>query len=509
MKHFMNIKKLLFFLILLVSTLFSQDTILFMSYNLLSYPGTDASSRNNYYKTITQAVKPDILVVQEITSQIGVDGFLVNVLRTFSQNYNKGAYLDGPDSDNAIFYDSTKFDYLSNTAYATELRDINLFQVRHKITLDTLFIFSVHLKASTGAANEAQRGREVDVLRGVTNNWPAGRNFLVCGDFNIYGTAEVAYQKLRATVSGTQGHFIDPIVMSGTFNQSQYAIHHTQSPRTRQFGGGSTGGMDDRFDMILFSQAISDSGGIEYVRNSNTAYGNDGQHYNDSINRPPNSAVGQTIADALHYASDHIPVYQKLIFKQSPILPVEFASFSVTTLNNTAIVTWRTASETNNMGFEVERKVDSSEYSTIAFVPGIGTSSYSNNYSFKDGSLQPGRYIYRLKQIDFNGVFSFSKEVEVIVSSLNSFSVDSNYPNPFNPSTTIAWNLPSTGMVKLSFYNALGQLVSTESMGMTAAGKGSYIWDASGLSSGIYFARVEFLSETGSYSQFVKLNLMK
>lgn len=414
----MSIKRMLFILILSFSTIMSQDTIIFMSYNLLNYPGTDASTRNGYYKTITQAVKPDILVVQEITSQIGVDGFLVNVLKTFSQNYNKGAFLDGPDSDNAIFYDSTKFDYLSNTAYPTELRTINLFQVRHKVTRDTLFIFSVHLKASTGATNEAQRGREVDVLRGVTNNYPPGRNFLVCGDFNIYGSTEVAYQKLKAVTAGTQGHFIDPIVMSGTFNQSQYAIHHTQSPRTRQFGGGSTGGMDDRFDMILFSQAISDTGGVEYVRNSNTAYGNDGQHYNDSINRPPNTAVGQTIANAIHYASDHIPVVQKFIFKQTPV--------------------------------SVENEV----------IPG-------------------------------------------------SFYVENAYPNPFNPSTTIGWNLPSTGMVKLSFYNALGQLVSTESMGMTAAGRGSYIWDASGLSSGIYFARVEFLSETGSYSQFVKLNLMK
>lgn len=414
----MNTKKILLLMIFSISSLMAQDTILFMSYNLLNYPGTDASTRNGYYKTITEAVKPDILVVQEITSQIGVDGFLVNVLKTFSPNYNKGAFLDGPDSDNAIFYDSTKFDYLSNTPYSTELRTINLFQVRHKVTRDTLFIFSVHLKASTGATNEAQRGREVDVLRGVTNSWPAGRNFLVCGDFNIYTSAEAAYQKLKAVTAGTQGHFIDPIVMSGSFNQSQYAIHHTQSPRTRQFGGGSTGGMDDRFDMILFSQAISDTGGIEYVRNSNTAYGNDGQHYNDSINRPPNTAVGQTIANAIHYASDHIPVYQKFIFKQTLV-------------------------------------------------------------GIQDEVLPTG------------------------------FDVSNAYPNPFNPATTIAWNLPSTGVVNLYIYNTLGQIVSSELMGITPAGKGSYIWEASGFSSGVYFARVEYISENGSFSRVLKLNLMK
>lgn len=411
-------KRIFAFILILSLPLLAQDTILLMSYNLLNYPGTNSSVRNNYYKTIMNAVKPDVLLVQEITSQIGVDGFLVNVMKTVSANYNKGAFLDGPDSDNAIFYDSTKFDYLSNTPIKTALRDINLFQIRHKITRDTLFIFSAHLKASTGSDNEIARGKEVDSLRKVTNSWPSGRNFMVLGDFNIYGSTEVAYQKLRAVAAGTEGHFIDPIIMSGSFGQSQYAIHHTQSPRTRSFGGGATGGMDDRFDMILFSQAISDTGGIEYVRNSNVAYGNDGQHYNDSINRPSNTAVGQTIADALHYASDHIPVYQKYIFKMTP---------------------------------------------------------------------------------------TDIKEIELP----STFVVENAYPNPFNPATTIAWNLPSTGLVNLYIYNTLGQIVSSDFFGVTPAGKGSFIWDATGLSSGIYFARIEFISESGSNSQMIKLNLLK
>ncbi len=411
-------KRFITLIVFLTLPLVAQDTILLMSYNLLNYPGTTSAVRNNYYKTIMNAVKPDVLVVQEITSQIGVDGFLFNVMKTVSPNYNKGAFLDGPDSDNAIYYDSTKFDYLSNTPIRTALRDINLFQIRHRVTLDTLFIFSVHLKASTGSDNEIARGKEVDSLRKVTNSWPAGRNFVVLGDFNIYGSTEVAYQKLRANAAGTEGHFIDPIVMSGSFGQSQYAIHHTQSPRTRSFGGGSTGGMDDRFDMILFSQAISDTGGIEYVRNSNTAYGNDGQHYNDSINRPSNTAVGQVIADALHYASDHIPVYQKYIFKQTP-----------------------------------------------------------------------------------TGI----KETELPTS----FVVENAYPNPFNPATTITWNLPSTGMLNLYIYNTLGQIVSSELMGISPVGKGSYIWEASGFSSGVYFARIEFISENGNFSKVIKLNLMK
>lgn len=406
------------FLLLISFPVLAQDTILLMTYNLLGYPGTNSGTRNPYYKTTMTAVKPDVLVIQEVTSQIGIDGFLANVLKPVSPNYNKGAWLDGPDTDNGIFYDSTKFYFISNTRIPTELRDISLFQLKHRVTGDTLFIFSVHLKASTGATNEAQRGREVDAIRSVTNSWPTGRNFLVCGDFNIYGSTEVAYQKLRAVTAGTQGHFIDPIVMTGTWNQSQYAIHHTQSPRTRSFEGGTTGGMDDRFDLILFSQAISDTGGIEFLRNSYKAYGNDGTHYNDSINRPPNTAVGQTIANALHYASDHLPVIAKFVFKQSPT-------------------------------------------------------------SVRDAELP------------------------------DDFKVENAYPNPFNPVTTLGWTLPQAGEVNLYIYNALGQVVTSRDLGYTPSGRGSYLFDASGLSSGVYFARIEFLTDDGASSRVVKLNLLK
>jgi hypothetical protein len=91
----------------------------------------------------------------------------------------------------------------------------------------------------------------------------------------------------------------------------------------RSFGGGATGGMDDRFDMILFSQAVSDPGVITYVPGTMIPFGNDGLHYNDSINRPPNNAVGQVVANALHYASDHIPIMATFRFEPpTGILPI-------------------------------------------------------------------------------------------------------------------------------------------------------------------------------------------
>jgi hypothetical protein len=135
---------------------------------------------------------------------------------------------------------------------------------------------------------------------------------MVCGDFNIYGSSEGAYQNLVQNGSNANGKFNDILSMTGTWNNSAYAINHTQSPRTTSFGGGATGGMDDRFDMFLFSNAIVQNGGFDIVSNSYKAFGNDGLHYNQALNTPPFTMYGSAVATAVHDASDHIPVIVKL-----------------------------------------------------------------------------------------------------------------------------------------------------------------------------------------------------
>ena len=129
------------------------------------------------------------------------------------------------------------------------------------------------------ASNEQQRLAEVNILRSVTENLPAGSFYLVMGDFNIYSSSEPAYAAL--VNQSTAGYFVDIFDMPGTWNSASYAPYHTQSTRTRQFGGGANGGLDDRFDMILMSQTIIDSGGIQYDAGTYIPYGNDGLHYND------------------------------------------------------------------------------------------------------------------------------------------------------------------------------------------------------------------------------------
>lgn len=283
-----------------------------MTYNLLNYPGSTASTREPSYRTIVDSVKPDLLIVQELSDATGIGSFLTNVLNFSSPVYSQGTFINGPDSDNGLYYKSTKFQFISNTPVQTDLRDINQFKLIYIPSGDTIVVFSAHLKSSSTSADEAQRALEVDSLRKVTNAFAAGKYFMVCGDFNIYGSTESAYQKLIGTGSNANGKFNDLLSMTGTWNNAAYAINHTQSPRTTAFGGGATGGLDDRFDMFLFSDGIIQSGGIDIVSNSYKAYGNDGNHYNQALNTPPYAMYSSVTAAAIHDASDHLPVIVKL-----------------------------------------------------------------------------------------------------------------------------------------------------------------------------------------------------
>lgn len=284
-----------------------------MSYNLLSYSSNTATTtKNNAIRTAIEYGNPDILVVQELNSSDAHNVFYSNIL---DQNiYNLGSFINGNSSDKALYYKKSKFAFIENTPIKTALRDINEFKLLHINSGDTIRVYAVHLQASSGATKENLRNEEVKILRKVTDKLPLDAIYFVCGDFNIYKSYETGYQTLLNQTGS--GYFIDPIQMSGRFGQSKYAEYHTQSPRKRSFKGGASGGMDDRFDMVLHSQAIEEGSKVSYV--STEVLGNDGKHYDDSITSMPNNSAPLNVLQAIHDASDHIPVVAKYIFKNAP-----------------------------------------------------------------------------------------------------------------------------------------------------------------------------------------------
>ncbi len=185
-------------------------------------------------------------------------------------------------------------------------------------------------------------------------------------------------------------------------------------------------------------------------------------------------------------------------------MPVELTSFAATADNGVVELSWITATETNNRGFEVQRS-NGNAYETIAFVAGHGTTTEPQAYSYSDRSVNDGSYSYRLKQIDFNGTFEYSIVIEVDITIPLEYSLEQNYPNPFNPSTTIKYSIPEDGFVKLAVYNMLGEEVATIVNTTQKAGRYEVNFNASKLSSGVYVYRIEAANFTASK----KLMLMK
>ncbi|GAB4300411.1 MAG: hypothetical protein Kow0098_27740 [Ignavibacteriaceae bacterium] len=187
------------------------------------------------------------------------------------------------------------------------------------------------------------------------------------------------------------------------------------------------------------------------------------------------------------------------------IIPVELSSFSANVADDQVKLNWTTATETNNQGFDIERKLSDGQFEKIGFVPGHGTTTEVQNYSFVDSKLSGGTYYYRLRQVDFNGSFEYSDEIEVEVAGPKVYSLSQNYPNPFNPSTLIKYSIPKDGFVSLTVYNTVGEKVATLINQEMKAGEYEVNFDASSLSSGVYFYRLN----SGEFTSVKKMLLMR
>lgn len=200
-------------------------------------------------------------------------------------------------------------------------------------------------------------------------------------------------------------------------------------------------------------------------------------------------------------------------YENATPLPVEIIELKGFIINGKVELHWQTETEVNNYGFEIERRYHTStsfgvtNWKTIGFVKGNGNSNSPKEYSFTDNSVKGGKVSYRLKQVDYDGTFSYSEEIEVEVIIPKEFSLKQNYPNPFNPITTISFTLEEAGVTTLKIFNALGEELMTliNNEYLEAGEYHSRDFNASKLSSGIYIARLQ----SGNKIQIKKMILVK
>jgi len=190
------------------------------------------------------------------------------------------------------------------------------------------------------------------------------------------------------------------------------------------------------------------------------------------------------------------------------IVPVELLAFTASVRNSEVELLWSTASELNNMGFEIERSIDNQDnFVTVGFVEGKGSSTEINYYSFTDRPQVNGvnQLYYRLKQVDFDGTFSYSDVVNLSYDVPAAFVLSQNYPNPFNPSTRINYFVPQESFVSIKVYDFLGREVITLVNETRVIGSYEQVFDASNLPSGTYF----YTMIAGNYSATKKMILLK
>ena len=290
-----------------------------------------------------QSMSPDIFIGEEFLSQTGVNNFLtiLNTAAGSPGDWAAAPFIDGPDTDSAFFYRTSKVDYkatviISLVTGSTSLPPRNTY--RYDVVLKgyadvpatRLACYSAHMKSGSASADQARRLLEANKIRdnanGIDTNGagtalPAGWNFLYGADLNVQNSGQTAYQRLVGSEANNSGRFWDPINSPGTWNNnSTFRFIHTQDP------ADPTGGMDDRHDQLLIGTSLIDGTGLDYIGNqslpfststwndpnhSYRCWGNDGSSYNATLTTSGNTMVGATIAQALVSSANglgHLPV---------------------------------------------------------------------------------------------------------------------------------------------------------------------------------------------------------
>jgi hypothetical protein len=303
----------LFFALLLPLTAAAQpDTLRICTWNVLDYHDAVPAERRQAFLEIIGRVRPDILVVQDLADSSGHAGFRDGVMSILSsKQWLSAGFIDAEGTDNALFYDPSKIEAIGHDTLVNAGNAVDEWIVRRHGSDDTIHIFGAHLHPGNTEEDRAIRGSEAWPIRMRAGEFPYEHHFwMTAGTLNAYASNDPGYIPITY-IGGMQGEALDPLQTPGNWSDSsEFAWMHTSSTRIREFDGGAGGGLNDRFDFILISGNLMS----HYIHNSYTAYGNDGGHFRDSVNRLPSEGYSPETLNALHAASDHLPVYLDLVF---------------------------------------------------------------------------------------------------------------------------------------------------------------------------------------------------
>jgi len=334
-------------------------------------------------------------------------------------------------------------------------------------------------------------------------------------NFGVSGSADRA---LGSVASGTSGTIYTGV--SFTNNAGETLTDFDIQYVGEQWRAGSTAANTMKFEYKINATALTDATGWTEVPSLNftspvlaSTGAIDGNTNSQLISATINSIslpVGSTFwvrfTDVDDASSDQGLAVDNFSLKIAEPLPVELTTFTAEIENTKVKLQWQTATEINNYGFQIERKVNAGAWDSIGFMPGAGNSNVYKNYAYSDDNLSSkGVYSYRLKQLDHDGSFSYSPTVEVDYIGLTDFTLEQNYPNPFNPETMISFTLPNPEYVSLNLYSSTGELIQVLSNGYFEAGKHQLQFNATDLSSGVYV----YTLSAGTFYQSRKMMLLK
>lgn len=355
--------------------------------------------------------------------------------------------------------------------------------------------------------------------RGMSNSGGTTRLFPI-GDANAYRPITI-----KSTTGGSQStHYcaVRCIPANANLSNSSYSGGIDLVSMKRYFQLSYNQGLNGGAASMSFSQFIPSYGTDDGVAAGNTdlrvAYStNAGLNWvgmaqssqTTSLTSPPTSLTPTALATPLVLNSGSGSLLISLARASGTntnTLPVELTSFTGTATGRTVNLHWTTATENNSSAFQIERRNPSkNEWTNIGKVHAAGTSNSPRDYSFVDQNLTEVTYEYRLKLMDADGSIAYSAMCSVVINLPRAFQLEQNFPNPFNPSTTISFSLPTAANVQVVVYNQLGDQVATLQNGQLEAGYHALRWDAGNLPSGIYFCSMR----AATFSAVRKLLLIK